>query len=71
MALSIREKTIIVTSHLIALYSEMAEEGKIPQNQSVIDFLMKNIPQQYKSELSMDLIDEVFSFIATRPMELS
>jgi hypothetical protein len=49
----------------------MIEDGKIPQSQSVIDFLMKNIPQEYKSELSIDLIDDVFTFISSRPMELS
>ena len=71
MTLSSREKTIIITSHLISLYSEMVEEGKIPQNQSVIDFLMKNIPNEHKKDLSMDLIDDVFAFISSRPMELS
>jgi len=71
MALSSREKTIIITSHLVSLYSQMAEEGKIPQNQSVIDFLMKNIPNEHKKDLSMDLIDDVFAFISSRPMELS
>ena len=71
MALTSKEKTIVITSHLISLYSEMIEEGKIPQNQSVIDFLMKNIPKEYKPDLSIDLIDDVFSFISSRPMELS
>ncbi|MDE1813411.1 MAG: hypothetical protein KGI05_01980 [Thaumarchaeota archaeon] len=71
MTLSSREKTIVITSHLISLYSQMIEEGKIPQNQSVIDFLMKSIPQEFKSELSIDLIDDVFTFISSRPMELS
>ncbi|HZS74126.1 MAG TPA: hypothetical protein VFA69_06445 [Candidatus Nitrosotalea sp.] len=71
MALTSREKTIIITSHLISLYSEMIEEGKIPQNQSVIDFLMKTIPKEYKPDLSIDLIDDVFMFISSRPMELS
>jgi len=71
MTLSNREKTAIITSHLVSLYSQMIEEGKIPQSQSVIDFLMKNIPQEYKSDLSIDLIDDVFTFISSRPMELS
>ena len=71
MTLSSREKTIIITSHLVSLYSQMVEEGKIPQNQSVIDFLMKNIPNEHKKDLSMDLIDDVFAFISSRPMELS
>lgn len=71
MTLSNREKTLIITSHLVSLYSQMIEDGKIPQSQSVIDFLMKNIPQEYKSEISIDLIDDVFTFISSRPMELS
>ncbi len=71
MTLSNREKTVIITSHLVSVYSQMIEDGKIPQSQSVIDFLMKNIPQEFKSELSIDLIDDVFTFISSRPMELS
>ncbi|MDE1831446.1 MAG: hypothetical protein KGI02_03640 [Thaumarchaeota archaeon] len=67
MTLSSREETIVITSHLISLYSEMIEEGKISQNQSVIDFLMKNIPPEFKSELSIDLIDDIFTFISSRP----
>lgn len=65
MVLSSREKTVIIVSHLISLYSERMEQDKIPQNQSVIDFIMKKIPQEYKSHLSMDLIDDVFNFIST------
>lgn len=71
MVLTDREKTAIIVSHLVSLYSEEIEEGKIPQGQSVIDFIMKNIPQEYKPEISMDLIDDVFNFIASKPMELS
>jgi hypothetical protein len=71
MALTNREQTLIIVSHLVSLYSEKTEEGKIPQGQSVIDFIIKNIPQEYKSEISMDIIDDVFNFIASRPMELS
>lgn len=71
MVLTSREKTAIIISHLVSLYSEKMEEGKMIQSQSVIDFIMKNMPQEYKSDLSMDLIDDVFNFIASRPMELS
>ena len=71
MTLTSREKTAIIISHLISLYSENMKEGKISQGQSVIDFIMKNIPQEYKSDLSIEIIDEVFNFISSRPMELS
>jgi len=71
MVLSSREKTAIIISHLVSHYSENMEQGKIPQGQSVIDFIMKNIPQEFKPDLSMDIIDDVFNFISSRPMELS
>jgi hypothetical protein len=71
MALTNREKTSIIISHLVSLYSENFEQGKISHGQSVIDFIMKNIPQEYKSDLSIEIIDDVFNFIASKPMELS
>ena len=71
MTLTNREKTVIIVSHLISLYSEHIEDGKIPEGQSVIDFIMKNIPSEYKPNISMDIIDDVFNFIASKPMELS
>ena len=71
MTLTSREKTSIIISHLVSLYSEKMEEGEISNGQSVIDFITKNIPQEFKSELSIEIIDDVFNFIASRPMELS
>jgi hypothetical protein len=71
VVLTSREKTVIIVSHLVSLYSEKMDEGEIPQGQSVIDFIMKNIPQEYKSDISIDIIDDVFNFISSRPMELS
>ena len=71
MTLTSREKTSIIISHLVSLYSEKMEEGEISHSQSVIDYIMKNIPQEYKSELSIEIIDDVFNFIASRPVELS
>jgi hypothetical protein len=71
MVLTSKEKTAIIISHLVSLYSEKMDQEKTSQGQSVIDFIMKNIPQEYKSDISIDLIDDVFNFISSRPMELS
>ena len=68
MVLTSREKTAIIVSHLVSLYSENMEQGNIPPGQSVIDFIMKNIPQEYKSDISIEIIDDVFNFIASNPM---
>ena len=71
MTLTSRDKIIISISNSIALYSQKLQDGTIPQNQSVIDFILKTIPESSKSELSMELIDDVFSFISNSHMELS
>lgn len=71
LTLTSREKIIISISNSIALYSQKLQEGTIPQNQSVIDFILKTIPESSRSELSIELIDEVFSFISNSHMELS
>ena len=70
MALTEKEKTSIIVSHLISLYSEKLQE-KQAAGQSVIDFILKNIPEEYKKNLTMDLIDDVMSFISSHHMELS
>jgi hypothetical protein len=64
MTLTNKEKILILISQAISVYSTRMQEGKIAEHQSVIDFISKNIPEKYKSELSMELIDDVFSFIS-------
>lgn len=71
MVLTNKEKIQILITQAVSAYSVRMQEGKIPEHQSVIDFISKNIPVEYKAELSMELIDEVFSFIADYHMELS
>jgi hypothetical protein len=71
MTLTNREKVSILISQAIFRYSVRMQEGKIPEHQSVIDFITKNLPQEYKSEFSIELIDDIFSFISGHRMELS
>ena len=71
MVLTNKEKILILISQAISAYSLKMQEGKISEHQSVIDFISKNIPKEYKSELSMELIDDVFSFVSNNHMELS
>ncbi|MBI3622689.1 hypothetical protein HY212_01240 [Candidatus Pacearchaeota archaeon] len=71
MTLTSKEKIIVSISNAITLYSQKLQEGTLPQNQSVIDFILKTIPESSRSELSMELIDDVFSFISSSHMELS
>lgn len=71
LTLTNKEMTIIAISNAIMLYSQNLQESTIPQNQSVIDFILKTIPANLQSELSIELIDDVFSFISNSHMELS
>lgn len=59
-----KEKAIATISNAIAVYSIYNEQGKIPQNQSMIDFILKSVPEDLKLTISIQLIDEVFEYIA-------
>ena len=71
MTLSEREKMIILITNAIAFYSETIKGGSTPLGKSVIDFVLKSIPDDMKSELSIELIDDVFSYITNSRMQLS
>jgi len=64
MPLTNREKLIVLIANAITLYSKKMEEDSASQNQSIIDFVLKFIPDDLKSEISMELIDDVFSQIS-------
>ena len=64
MPLTNREKLIVLITNAITLYSKKMEEDDIPTNQSIVDFVLKSIPDDLKPEISMELIDDVFSQIS-------
>jgi hypothetical protein len=64
MVLSKKEKVIVMISNAIAAYSIYSEKGSLPENQSLIDFILKGIPMNMKEDISMDLIDEVFDYVS-------
>jgi hypothetical protein len=71
MPLSDREKVISMISNVIAVYSIANENGSLPKNQSLIGFILKTVPEDMKTEISMDLIDEIFEYISNSHLELS
>ena len=62
---------IIIVTNTMELYSQKLKEGTLPPNQSIIDFILKTIPEDSKSDLSIELIDDVFTFISNSHVELS
>jgi len=71
VSLTEREKIAALISQAMTLYAVHMQEGNIPEHQSIIDFVLKSIPEQHRKSLSMDMIDEIFAFISTNHMEPS
>jgi len=64
MPLTNKEKAIALISNGIAVYSLYQEKGTLPENTTVYDFILKTIPEDIRSELSAELIDEVFEYVS-------
>jgi hypothetical protein len=64
MVLSNREKAVSIISNAISTYSIYTQKGTLPDNQSLIDFILKAAPDELKPEITMDLIDEVFDYVS-------
>ena len=65
MTLSNKEKIIAIISNGIAVFSLLQERDELPKNTTMYDFVLKVIPEGVKSELSIELIDEVFQYVTS------
>jgi len=71
MTLSTKEKYIALVANAIAAYSIYTKTNSLPENQTLIDFILKSVPESVKSEITMELIDEVFEYVSSSHMEQS
>ena len=66
MPLNNKEKIISIISNGIAVFSLLQERDELPKNTTMYDFVLKVIPEDIKSELSVvELIDEVFQYVTS------
>ena len=65
MTLTNKEKIVAIISNGIAVYSLLQERNELPKNTTMYDFVLKAIPEDVKSELSVELIDEVFQYVSS------
>jgi hypothetical protein len=65
MVLSDKEKMVALISNGIAVYSLYQERDMLPENTTMFDFILKSIPDTLKSELTAELIDDVFEFVSS------
>ena len=65
MTLSDKEKIVAIISNGIAVFSLLQEREELPKNTTMYDFVLKVIPEELKSELSVELIDEIFQYVTS------
>lgn len=65
MTLTNKEKIVAVIANGIAVFSLLQEREELPQNTTMYDFVLKVIPEDLKSELSVELIDEIFKYVTS------
>ncbi len=65
MVLSQKEKAIALVSNGISVYSLYHERNMLPDNVSLIDFILKAVPENMKQEITVELIDEVFVYVSS------
>jgi len=65
MTLTNKEKMVAIISNGIAVFSLLQERDELPKNTTMYDFVLKVIPEDIKSELSVEVIDEVFQYVTS------
>jgi len=65
MTLTDKEKLVAIISNGIAVFSLLQEREELPKNTTMYDFVLKVVPEDIKSELSVELIDEVFQYVTS------
>jgi len=65
--LNIKEKAIAHIASAITIFSMQQNTSQLPKNISMVDFILKTMPKDIKQDVTMELIDSIFSYIsATR-----
>ena len=58
------DKIIAHVSSAIAVYSIRSSNEMLTNDISMIDFILKTIPKNLEAKISIDLIDDVFSYVS-------
>ena len=58
------DKIIAHISSAIAVYSIRSSNGMLTNDISMIDFILKTIPKNLEAKVSIDLIDDIFSYVS-------
>ncbi len=65
--MNIKEKAIAHIASAITVFSMQQNTNELPKNISMVDFILKTVPEDVKEDVTIELIDSIFSYIsATR-----
>jgi len=65
--LNVKEKAIAHIASAITVFSMQQNTNQLPKNISMVDFILKTVPEDIKQDVTMELIDSIFSYTsATR-----
>jgi len=65
--LNTKEKAIAHIASAITVFSMQQNTNQLPKNISMIDFILKTVPEDIKQDVTMELIDSIFLYVsATR-----
>ena len=65
--MNIKEKVIAHIASAITVFSMQQNTNQLSKNISMIDFILKTVPDDIKQDITIELVDRVFSYIsATR-----
>ena len=60
-----KEMAIAHIASAITVYSIRQNTNPSSKNVSMVDFILKTVPDDVKPDITMDLIDYIFSYIST------
>ena len=63
--MNIKEKVIAHIASAITVFSIQQNNNKLPKNVSMVDFILKTVPEDIKQDITIELVDSVFSYIST------
>ena len=63
------EKAVAHIASAISIFSIRQNNSTIAKNTSMVNFILKTIPEDIKPIITIDLIDSVFSYISARHID--
>ena len=62
--MNVKEKAIAHIASAITVFSMQQNTNQLPKNISMVDFILKTVPEDIKQDVTMELIDSVFSYMS-------